>query len=149
MSHEVLGRNVTVRVEVFDESNNSENSAAQRPTSAYAWLAWDMRDPRVAHLRCFVPESKRWVKRDVTFTDQDPQTERGRTIGFVIASIFVEAGEPQSQPVVRVPQVPKINGNQNRRGFWLPLLHQSSRPATQRASEPGLAHSARYREYFG
>ncbi len=116
-AHEVLGRNVTVRVEVFDESNNSENSAAQRPTFAYAWLAWDMRDPRVAHLRCFVPESKRWVKRDVTFTDQDPQTERGRTIGFVIASIFVEAGEPQSQPVVRVPQVPKNQWQSEPKGF--------------------------------
>ncbi len=106
-AHEVLGQNVIVRVEVFDGSGDSQNAVDPHPTSAYAWLAWDNRDARVAHLRCYVPEDNRWVQRDVTFSDQDPENERGRTLGFVIASIFVEAREPQAQVSERVPQLPQ------------------------------------------
>jgi hypothetical protein len=109
-AREVLGPNVTVRVEMLGGSAGSRNVADERPTSAYAWLAWDVRDPRVAHLRCYVPDDNRWVQRDVSFTDQDPENERGRTLGFVIGSIFVEVREvrePRSPPQQRVPQLPQ------------------------------------------
>ena len=103
-AQEVLGPGVTVRVEVVADNATSVDVS---PTSAYAWLAWDIQDARVAHLRCYVPEDRRWVQRDVTFTEQDPENERGRTLGFVIGSIFVEAREPQPQPALPVPQLPK------------------------------------------
>ncbi len=94
-AHEVLGPNVTVRVEMLGGSGNSRVIADEHPTSAYAWVAWDVTDPRVAHLRCYIPDDNRWVQRDVSFTDLDPENERGRTLGFVIGSIFVAASAPQ------------------------------------------------------
>ncbi len=107
-AHEVLGPNVTVRVEMLGSNGNSRSVVDEHPTSAYAWLAWDTRDPRVAHLRCYIPDDDRWVQRDVSFTDQDPENERGRTLGFVIGSIFVEAREPQQpQPTEPVPELPQ------------------------------------------
>ncbi len=106
-AQEVLGRNVTVRVEVIDDGGTSVEA---HPTSAYAWLTWDIPDANIAHLHCYVPDDKRWVQRDVVFSEQDPQNERGRTLGFVIGSIFVEAREPQPQSTFPVPQLPKEKG---------------------------------------
>ena len=103
-AQEVLGHGVTVRVEVIADNQASVDA---NPTSAYAWLTWDARDPRTAHLRCYVPENRRWVQRDVTFSEQDPENERGRTLGFVIGSIFIEVREPQVQSTLPVPQLHK------------------------------------------
>jgi hypothetical protein len=102
-AQEVLGPNVAVQVEVVGA--NIENAAQGPPTTAYAWLTWDIPDSRVAHLRCYVPQDKRWVQRDVTFAEQDPEAERGRTLGFVIGSIFVEGHEPGGQHPLTVPQL--------------------------------------------
>jgi hypothetical protein len=118
-AHEVLGANVTVRVEMLGSNGNSRGAVDEHPTSAYAWLAWDARDPRVAHLRCYIPDDNRWVQRDVSFTDQDPENERGRTLGFVIGSIFVEAREPQPQPDERVPQLPHNQWQMESRRFLI------------------------------
>jgi hypothetical protein len=118
-AQDVLGQDVAVRVEVFEGGSNLPNRPNEHPTSAYAWLGWDSRDPRVAHLRCYVPEDHRWVSRDVSFAEQDPETERGRTLGFVIASIFVEAREPQAQPVLYVPQHPQKQEQPEERRFLI------------------------------
>jgi len=62
-----------------------------------------------AHLRCYVPTTQRWIERSVTFDDDDPEAERGRTLGFVVASIFVEAPpkpdppKPKPEPKRQVP----------------------------------------------
>jgi len=105
-AREVLGPSVTVRVEVVDDAAKRSPNNATQPSSAYAWLSWD-RDARAAHLRCYIPESGRWIQRDVTFEEQDPENERGRTLGFVIASIFVEGHETANPPVVPAPSKPK------------------------------------------
>jgi hypothetical protein len=102
-AHQVLGERVSVRVEVIETKDQAEALLNSRPTSAYAWLSWDNTDTRVAHLRCFIPTGNRWVQRDVTFAPQDPEVESGRTLGFVIASIYVEGSEPQNKPLAPVP----------------------------------------------
>ena len=106
-AQQVLGPTVTVRVELIGDTRHP--AADAKPSGAYARLAWDERDPRVAHLRCFIPESDRWVQRDVTFEDQDPERERGRTLGFVIGSIFIEARESKAETGERVPPLPQKN----------------------------------------
>jgi hypothetical protein len=106
-AHEVLGRDMTVQVEVFQPDGTRGQAVNDHPTSAYAWLSWDYPEHRVAHLRCYVPEDQRWIQRDVTFAEGDPDSERGRTVGFVIASIFVEVRSPQPQPAERVPAIPQ------------------------------------------
>ena len=102
-AHQVLGERVSVRVEVIESKDQAEALLSSRPASAYAWISWDNVDARVAHLRCFIPTGNRWVQRDVAFALQDPEVESGRTLGFVIASIYVEGSEPQKNPVIPVP----------------------------------------------
>ncbi len=120
-AHQVLGEQVSVRVEVVSDSN-AETLLNSRPTSAYAWLSWDNLDVHVAHLRCFIPTGNRWVQRDVTFAPQDPDVESGRTLGFVIASIYVEGTEPQRKPSAPVPiktsesKPPSITGSSTSNG---------------------------------
>ena len=108
-AHQVLGAEVALRVEVFDPNQSVEELLHTRPTSAYAWLAWDAEQPLVAHLRCFVPNANRWVARDVSFAPQDPEVESGRTLGFVIASIYVEGAAPPAPPIVSAPPKTQIS----------------------------------------
>jgi hypothetical protein len=102
-AHQVLGEQVSVRIEVIETKDKADALLDSRPNSAYAWLAWDNVDTHVAHLRCFIPTGNRWVQRDVAFAPQDPEVESGRTLGFVIASIYVEGSEPQNNPSALVP----------------------------------------------
>jgi hypothetical protein len=59
-------------------------------------LTWE--DPSGARLRCYLPSAGRWIDRSVRFSADDPPAERGRTLGFVVASIFVEAPPRKKQP---------------------------------------------------
>jgi len=113
-AREILGPTTAVRVEVVDENARGQGSPKAPPNSDYAWLAWDRYDSRVAHLRCYMSQSNRWVQRDVSFEPQDPESERGRTLGFLIASTFVEGREPQLVPSVPAPTRPSVTVKKKR-----------------------------------
>lgn len=128
-AHEVLGPGVSIRVEAFDPQPSNERPAVPSPASApgaptqsaselppgqeppgtatYAWLGWDEANPNLAHLKCFIPESHRWIVRDVAFAPQDPANESGRTLGFVIASMYLGSESPVAIPLQPVPQKTK------------------------------------------
>jgi uncharacterized Zn-binding protein involved in type VI secretion len=65
-------------------------------------LSWESESG--AHLHCYVPASRRWIDRSVTFGSDDPPVERGRTLGFLVASIFVE--EPRRERSTPAPKPP-------------------------------------------
>jgi len=67
------------------------------PGSGAVELTWQPGTSE-AHLRCYVPSTKRWIERSVRFDADDPEAERGRTLGFVVASIFVEAPAKADPP---------------------------------------------------
>src|SRR6187455_3337000 len=81
-----LGPNVEVRVEA-----NSTLAEAPKPPAleGFVMLRWDSPEHRRARLLCYLPEERRWVDREIAFRPEDPELERGRAIGFVIASIYV------------------------------------------------------------
>src|SRR5512142_1137872 len=80
-AHEVLGNDVTLRVEALDPKGfESESLVGRAPSSGYAWISWDSTNANVVHLQCYVPASERWVHRDVVFSPQDPPIETGRTL---------------------------------------------------------------------
>jgi hypothetical protein len=125
-AREVLGPKVTISVEGFDphvdeqsqqEPRSMRSRFAQPATplssrAAFAWIAWDETDHNLAHLVCFLPDSERWVRRDVAFAAQDPAVESGRTIGFVIASMYLEGERPREQAPVSVAQkTPEFQAN--------------------------------------
>jgi len=106
-AHQVLGDQVSVRLEVLDAELDSQTLMNTHPTSAYAWLSWDKTNTHLAHLECFIPSAHRWVQRDVAFAPQDPDIESGRTLGFVIASTYVDGIEYQTKTREQVPRKPE------------------------------------------
>jgi YD repeat-containing protein len=105
-AHDALGTETIVRVEPIPEDTQA-SLLAQRDASGVVQLVWD-EEHRRASMRCYLVRSQRWVDREVTFTSLDPETERGRTLGFLAASILIDAGAPYAgrrsdakPPVVR------------------------------------------------
>jgi hypothetical protein len=111
-AHQVLGDQVSVRLEVVDAELDSRAVLNTRPTSAYAWLSWDKTNSHLAHLGCFMPSAQRWVQRDVAFAPEDLDVESGRTLGFVIASTYVDGIEYQPKTHEQVPRRPKLGNNE-------------------------------------
>lgn len=64
--------------------------------AAVVQLTW--RDPERlrARLRLHASRTNRWIDRELQFAPQDTPTERGRTLGFAIASMLPE-GDPELQ----------------------------------------------------
>jgi hypothetical protein len=88
-ARDALGPAVEVRVAAADGSRPGPST----PSTGVVELSWE--SPSGARLHCYVPASRRWVDRAVTFGEDDPPVERGRTLGFLVASIFVE--EPKRE----------------------------------------------------
>lgn len=106
-ARDVLGEDVVLRVEAVDPSNPVSDALPDAdPSSGYAWITWDSANANLAHLQCFIPASRRWVHRDVAFAPQDPPLETGRTLGFVIASIYLGNETHRETPPVSVPPKP-------------------------------------------
>jgi hypothetical protein len=78
---------------------NGTSAGPSTPSTGVVELSWESSGAR---LHCYVPSSRRWIDRSVTFGSDDPPVERGRTLGFLVASIFVE--EPRRDRVVPAPQ---------------------------------------------
>jgi hypothetical protein len=72
------------------EALRVESALATRATVQLEW-----RDPakQNAHLRLHAARTDRWIDRDIAFAAEDTPVERGRTLGFAIASMLPE-GDP-------------------------------------------------------
>ncbi len=68
--------------------------AAESPSrpDAVAELIWRDPDHRSATLRVHLRQSHRWIERSFAFAASDPAAERGRTLGFAVASILPGSG---------------------------------------------------------
>jgi hypothetical protein len=96
-ARDALGPSVEVRVVAAAEGARPGPST---PSTGVVELSWE--SPSGARLHCYVPSSRRWIDRAVTFGSDDPPVERGRTLGFLVASIFVD--EPRRDRAVPQPQ---------------------------------------------
>jgi hypothetical protein len=98
-ARDALGPTMEVRVAAAAEGARPGPST---PTTGVVELSWESESG--ARLHCYVPASGRWVDRSVTFGNDDPPVERGRTLGFLVASIFVE--EPRRERAIPAPKPP-------------------------------------------
>jgi hypothetical protein len=86
----------------------SQPAGAPPPAGAsVARLTWSDAEHRSAHLTCYLPRSRRWVSRDVAFSSRDPELERGRTLGFLVAAMLLEEART-SRPERRVAQAAAV-----------------------------------------
>jgi hypothetical protein len=105
----MLGADVRVRTETFPDEH-PELAAPPAAGEESALLSWD--SPRHEHARlriCRAPNDclERWV----TFEPSDPELERGRTLGFLVASVVLNQGpsaraEPRVAPESSAPRAP-------------------------------------------
>ncbi|MEA2696415.1 MAG: hypothetical protein QOI66_686 [Myxococcales bacterium] len=85
------------------EALRVEETAGAR---AVAQVIWRDRSRTHATIRLHVARTDRWVDRSLTFSDADNLSERGRTLGFAVASMLPEGDstlratppQPDAQP---------------------------------------------------
>lgn len=99
-AREMLGADARVRTEPFPDGH-PEAAAPPAPGEESALLSWD--SPRHEHARVRICRAaddclERWV----AFEPGDPEVERGRTLGFLIASVVLN----QSAPAPPKPEAP-------------------------------------------
>jgi hypothetical protein len=95
-AHDAFAGAVTEIRETPSAPTDADALAAegQSHPDAVAELLWRDADRRHATLRVHLRQSHRWIERSFTFAASDPATERGRTLGFAVASILPELTVP-------------------------------------------------------
>lgn len=106
-AQQALGEQADVRLATEESEQLGAVNGKPSPPVAMARVNWEVRAPEVAHLSCYSPQSRRWVDRDIVFAPNDPEIERGRAIGFVLASIVLEqeAQAADREPPRQAPPV--------------------------------------------
>lgn len=97
--HEALGPTAHVIVhETSGDPNDTEALSVERRegSDAVVELVWSDRGHREATLRAHIARSRHWLDRTIGFRPSDADAERGRTLGFAVASILPEAEAPSS-----------------------------------------------------
>ncbi|MEO8181678.1 MAG: hypothetical protein ABI895_22820 [Deltaproteobacteria bacterium] len=112
-AREVLGPRAAVRVEALTEAL-PDAAALERGGSAAGIieLIWSSTRESVL-LHCYIASQARWVDRTVHFGSDDLEVERGRLLGFAVASMFSNApsfeqtapGLPQSREPGAAPKL--------------------------------------------
>jgi hypothetical protein len=90
-AHEVLGPSAELRVEAV-ASPLSDGAVLERagPADGVVELHWNGAR-RTALLHCYIASEQRWVDRAIRFSPADSEPDRGRMLGFAVASMFMEA----------------------------------------------------------
>jgi hypothetical protein len=105
-AQEVLGNKAQVTVEGYTAPpDDAELMEKARSADLVAELSWQDAQHRHALVHCYVSRLERFVNRQLDFEDQDDLRERGRLIGFALASMAPEQ-EPAPEPAA-APQKPE------------------------------------------
>ncbi len=89
---EVLGDELQLRVEQLDSAPSDDAVLARLGDAAgIVELSWSDAPGRVV-VHCYLAEQQRWLRREISFDASDPLQDRGRLLGFAVASMF--AGDP-------------------------------------------------------
>jgi hypothetical protein len=113
-THDALGAqaSVVVREAAANVPSDEEAIAAEKAAGADAVVVVRWRDAQHGHaaLRVHVARTGRWVDRALGFEASDADAERGRTIGFAVASMLPEptalqeTAPPAAAPPAAVPE---------------------------------------------
>jgi hypothetical protein len=125
-AHGALGTDAKIEVIALDDDPPDEESRARTgAVDGVIELSWTA-DGATARLHCYLSREGRWLDREITFDSGTPAStreakERGRLLGFAVATMFSEGSEappsatpppsprrelatPPSQPLVPVEQ---------------------------------------------
>jgi hypothetical protein len=95
-ANEVVSAADAVRVVETPKISDAEALRVERDLSATAvvQLSWSDAGRQRARLRLHAGRTNRWIDRELQFAVDDTPSERGRTLGFAIASMLPE-GDPE------------------------------------------------------
>lgn len=93
-ARELLGETATIRL-VLTANDLPDAATLERAGAAdgVVELLWSD-DHQSALLHCYVTRDARWVDRRITFSANDEAVQRGRLLGFAIASMFPRLVSP-------------------------------------------------------
>ncbi len=107
-AEQALGPAAMVEVERVSSADDAELSRiAGEKHAAIALVRWQSPSTAVVHFRGW--ESARWIDRTVVFESDDAPAERGRALGFTLASMMPQAiasGEGAEKPALAAPSQP-------------------------------------------
>jgi hypothetical protein len=115
---EVIGEPNSVRVDEADPPADASALRVEKGLGARAVVAltWSDADHLKAHLRLHAARTDRWIDRELVFAAEDKRSERGRTLGFAMASMlpasdptFPLAATSDSRPQDLPPPAPGPN----------------------------------------
>jgi len=102
-ARDVLGTTATVELKtVADLPSDEEAVRDAQGAEGVVELRWG-EDGRTALLHCYLASEGRWVDRTVTFDRDDAQVERGRLLGFAVASMLLEGGTKADTEAAHAP----------------------------------------------
>lgn len=95
-ARDVLGSDSTIRL-VNESAPLTDAAALERAGHAdgVVELSWHDAE-RTADLHCYIARESRWLDRTITFDRDDAEAERGRLLGFAIASMLAEENRPSA-----------------------------------------------------
>lgn len=150
---EALGPDMELRVEAAPDPEGLRLADVGN-ASAVVRLTWDEAEHRRARVVCFSRRSQRWVDREVVFETSDPERERGRTLGFLLASMVLHAAsdgaatsadEPASEGIA--PATPDRAASESAASQEAAESSASSLAATAELTSAGAASG--YGFWFG
>lgn len=139
-AHDVLGPDAEVRAELMPAGDSLPPQALTH-VSGVVRVSWDSAEHRRARVLCYVPALDRYIEREVVFAASDPELERGRTLGLLVGSIFIEAGVLSGSAESFPPEAPKEKRVPPEAAKEKRARPPSSGEARPKASQP-LPHTA-------
>lgn len=142
---EVLGTGAEVRV-VTVPTDLADQKVVEQATGAGAdgtiELSWtDDRSHALVH--CYVAGEKRWVDRSISFGQDEDDRERGRMLGYAVASMFLSgpphdlADEPSARESGRAKPAAAAQANDSRPVASTAMREDSPASLTSDESGPG------------
>ena len=102
-AREVLGQTVRVDVrEVEEDLSDTEALDQAGKADGIIELSWSA-DHNHVGFHCYVKRENRWIDRTITFGAGDSEWQRGRMLGFAVASMFAVPLESGDQAELSMP----------------------------------------------
>jgi hypothetical protein len=103
---EAVGASLSIRVEEIADGDVSDSAAVRverdLKATAVATLAWRDAAHLSAVVRVHASRTNSWSTRTIVFTPQDATPERGRTLGLVVAAMWLQV-QPTAAPAAAPP----------------------------------------------
>lgn len=133
---ESLGRETSIRLVEARDPTDADALKIERDLGAGAVITLVWREAAHLHvaIRFHVARTNRWTTRAIAFLPGDSLTERGRTLGLAVGSIWPEIPESISNPPARVEQTPRSRAVTEPRPE--PAREPARQPAKELAKEP-------------